>query len=58
MRSFELKIIQTCIFTMQDLFIADWKFKDLSKIIENEAKHSELTSEGKMYGMFYARRKK
>ena len=32
----------------------DEKFEDTEK----EAKHSELTSEGKMYGMFYVRRKK
>ena len=34
MRNLELKIIQKCIFTMQDLFIADWGFKDLRKTIE------------------------
>ena len=33
MRHLELKIIQTCIFIMQDLFIADWELKDLKIII-------------------------
>ena len=46
MRNFELIIIQKYIFIMQDLLIADCEFKDLRKIIENEAKHSELTLEG------------
>ena len=34
MRNLELRIIQKYIFIMQDLFIADWEFKDLRKIIE------------------------
>ena len=34
MRDLELRIIQKYIFIMQDLFIADWEFKDLRKIIE------------------------
>ena len=35
-----------------------WELKDFRKIIENEANLSELTFEGKMYGMFYARKHK
>ena len=55
MSNLELKIIQTWIFTMQDLFIANRELKDFRKIIKKEANLSELTSEGEMYGMFYER---
>ncbi len=34
MRNLELRIIKKYIFIMQDLFIADWEFKDLREIIE------------------------